>query len=181
MSWSRMRPLVAGTLGVCLGGLAVLFAQEQASAQLSYQRGQNVSPAFEGWEANEDGSVWTFKLNPNGKFSDGTPVTAQDFIYAWNRIASTKTKNTSTGEPDPSVLSYHLAAIAGTDEPAQRIDGPALAVQLKVQPGPCQRSRVPHVGDHLPDVDLVAGLQLRGRRADRFPVRPHGGGLGPRP
>lgn len=27
-----------------------------ADAQLSYQRGQNVSPAFEGWEANDDGS-----------------------------------------------------------------------------------------------------------------------------
>ena len=37
-------------------GLAVLVAGQEAHAQLSYQHGQNVSPAFEGWEANEDGS-----------------------------------------------------------------------------------------------------------------------------
>ena len=52
--------------------------------------------AAESWEPNEDATVWTFKLNPGGKFADGTPVTAKDFIYAWNRIANTKTKNTST-------------------------------------------------------------------------------------
>ncbi|MDZ4170405.1 MAG: ABC transporter substrate-binding protein [Coriobacteriia bacterium] len=72
--------------------------------------------AAESWESNADATVWTFKLNPNGMFSDGTPVTANDFVYGWSRIASTQTKNTSTGEPDPSVLSYHLAAIEGLDD-----------------------------------------------------------------
>ncbi len=72
--------------------------------------------AADSWEPSENGKVWTFKLNPAGKFADGTPVMAKDFIYAWNRIASTKTKNTSTGEPDPSVLSYHIAVIEGTDD-----------------------------------------------------------------
>ena len=36
--------------------LAVLVTCQQVNAQLSYQTGQNASPAFEGWEANEDGS-----------------------------------------------------------------------------------------------------------------------------
>ncbi len=36
--------------------LAVLVTCQQVNAQLSYQTGQNVSPAYEGWEANEDGS-----------------------------------------------------------------------------------------------------------------------------
>ncbi len=35
---------------------AVLVACQQANAQLSYQQGQNVSPAYEGWEENDDGS-----------------------------------------------------------------------------------------------------------------------------
>lgn len=72
--------------------------------------------AAESWESNADGSVWTFKLNPNGKFSDGTPVTAADFVYAWNRIANPNTVNTATGKPDPSVISYHLGFIKGFDE-----------------------------------------------------------------
>jgi oligopeptide transport system substrate-binding protein len=75
-----------------------------------------VPAAAESWEATQGGRVWTFHLNKNDYFADGTPVHAQDFIYAWNRIASTKTKNTSTNQSDPSLLSFHLAPIVGTDE-----------------------------------------------------------------
>ena len=39
-----------------LVALAVLVTCQEANAQLSYQVGQNVSPAYEGWERNEDGS-----------------------------------------------------------------------------------------------------------------------------
>lgn len=74
----------------------------------------NVVPAAaDSWEPNADGSVWTFKLNKNGKFADGTPVTANDFIYAWNRIANPKTKNTLTKEVDASIIAYHLAPVKG--------------------------------------------------------------------
>src|SRR5262245_36940667 len=41
--------------GLC--ALAILLVGQWMSAQsLSYSRGQNVSPAFEGWEENADGS-----------------------------------------------------------------------------------------------------------------------------
>ena len=36
--------------------VAAFLSGRSASAQLTYQRGQNVSPAFEGWEENADGS-----------------------------------------------------------------------------------------------------------------------------
>ncbi len=68
------------------------------------------------WEPNADATVWTFKLNPKGTFSDGTPVTAKDFVYAWNRIANPNTINTSTGKADPSIIGYHLGFIKGYDE-----------------------------------------------------------------
>ncbi|NTU71854.1 MAG: peptide ABC transporter substrate-binding protein [Coriobacteriia bacterium] len=78
---------------------------------------ENVIPAAaESWTPNADGSVWTFVLNKNGKFADGTPVKASDFIYSWNRIANPKTKNTLTKEVDPSVISYHLMPVKGFDE-----------------------------------------------------------------
>ncbi len=32
-----------------------------------------------------DGRTYTFHLRPNMHFSDGTPLTAQDFAYSWNR------------------------------------------------------------------------------------------------
>lgn len=68
------------------------------------------------WSSNEDATVWTFKLQPNGKYADGAPVKAQDFVYAWNRIANPKTKNTLTGKADPSIVSYHLGYVKGFDE-----------------------------------------------------------------
>ncbi len=74
-----------------------------------------VPAAAESWEPNSDATVWTFKLNPDGKFSDGTPVTANDFVYAWNRMANPNTINTATGKPDPSVVSYHLGFVKGFD------------------------------------------------------------------
>ena len=72
--------------------------------------------AADSWEPNADATVWTFKLNKNGKYSDGTPVTANDFIYAWNRIVSPKTVNTLTKKADPSVISYHLSFVQGYDD-----------------------------------------------------------------
>jgi oligopeptide transport system substrate-binding protein len=40
------------------------------------------------WEASADATVWTFHLRPEAKFSDGTPVTAQDFKASWERLLS---------------------------------------------------------------------------------------------
>jgi oligopeptide transport system substrate-binding protein len=40
------------------------------------------------WEISEDGLVYTFHLRPDGRWSDGSPVTAGDFIYAFRRILS---------------------------------------------------------------------------------------------
>jgi oligopeptide transport system substrate-binding protein len=74
-----------------------------------------IPAAAEKWEANADATVWTFHLNKNDKFADGTPVTAKDFIYAWNRIANPKTLNTATKQVDPSQISYHLAPVQGFD------------------------------------------------------------------
>lgn len=37
-------------------GLAILLVSHEAKAQSSFQEGQSVSPAFEGWIANDDGS-----------------------------------------------------------------------------------------------------------------------------
>ena len=46
--------------------------------------------AAERWETSEDGLVWTFYLRDH-LWSDGQPVTAHDFIYAWRRILDPKT------------------------------------------------------------------------------------------
>ncbi|MFB0920806.1 MAG: peptide ABC transporter substrate-binding protein [Oscillospiraceae bacterium] len=41
---------------------------------------------------NSDGTVtYTFKLRPDAKWSDGTAVTANDFVYSWQRLATPAT------------------------------------------------------------------------------------------
>jgi oligopeptide transport system substrate-binding protein len=42
------------------------------------------------WKVSSDGKVYTFSLKPGITFSDGTPVTAQSYIYTWTRALSPK-------------------------------------------------------------------------------------------
>ena len=35
--------------------------------------------------SNTDGSVWTFTIRKDSKWSDGTPCTAKDFEWSWKR------------------------------------------------------------------------------------------------
>ncbi len=42
------------------------------------------------WQSN-DNRVWTFTLRDNARWSDGTPVTAEDFVYSWRRLVDPKT------------------------------------------------------------------------------------------
>jgi oligopeptide transport system substrate-binding protein len=44
----------------------------------------------ERWEVSPDGLTWTFHLR-GARWSDGAPVTAQDFVFAWRRLLDPKT------------------------------------------------------------------------------------------
>ena len=41
-----------------------------------------------GFSVNDDNTVYTFTLRENAKWSNGDPITANDFVYAWQRAAS---------------------------------------------------------------------------------------------
>lgn len=41
------------------------------------------------WETK--GTVWTFHLRPEAKWSNGDPVTADDFVFSWRRLTDPKT------------------------------------------------------------------------------------------
>jgi oligopeptide transport system substrate-binding protein len=53
--------------------------------------GKIVPGAAESWTVSEDGVTYTFKLRENAKWSDGTPVTAQDFDFSFKRVEDPKT------------------------------------------------------------------------------------------
>ncbi len=54
---------------------------------LTFDADLNPAPGWaESWESNEDASVWTFHIRQNNTgWSDGTPVTAHDYVYSWGR------------------------------------------------------------------------------------------------
>lgn len=60
----------------------------------------------EKWD-NKDFKVWTFHLRKDAKWSDGSPVTAQDFVYSWQRLS-----DPNTASPYASYLQYgHIVNI----------------------------------------------------------------------
>ena len=40
------------------------------------------------WDVNADGTVWTFHLRKDAKWTDGAPLNANDFVYSWRRAVS---------------------------------------------------------------------------------------------
>lgn len=73
------------------------------------------------WQSN-DNRTWTFTLRDNARWSDGSPVTAQDFVYSWQRLVDPK--NTS-----PFAW---FAALAGINNAQAIIDGKMPADKLGV-------------------------------------------------
>lgn len=55
------------------------------------QNGAIAPGAAETWECSEDGLTWTFHLRDGLKWSDGTAMTASDFVYSWQRVATPET------------------------------------------------------------------------------------------
>ena len=53
--------------------------------------GKIVPGAAESWTVSDDGTVYTFKLRENAKWSDGSPVTADDFVFSFTRVEDPKT------------------------------------------------------------------------------------------
>lgn len=47
--------------------------------------------AAESWTVSPDGKTYTFKLRADGKWSDGSPVTADDYVFSWRRLVDPAT------------------------------------------------------------------------------------------
>ncbi len=76
--------------------------------------GNPVNAIAESYEVSEDGCTYTFKLRQDAKWSNGTAVTAADFVFAWQRAV------------DPEVASeysYMLSDIGQIVNAAEIISG----------------------------------------------------------
>ncbi|MBK0040029.1 MULTISPECIES: peptide ABC transporter substrate-binding protein [Leuconostoc] len=53
--------------------------------------GKPIAGLAKSWTTSKDGLTWTFHLRKNLKWSNGTKLTAKDFVYAWRRTVNPKT------------------------------------------------------------------------------------------
>ena len=86
------------------------------------ENGQLVPGQAESWETSEDGLTWTFQLRDGLKWSDGSDLTANDFVYSWKRVC------------DPMVAAPYaetvLSMVEGYDK---AIEGDLDALQVAAQ------------------------------------------------
>jgi len=54
------------------------------------QNGKLIPGLAESWSRSEDGMTYTFKLRQGLRWSDGVPITAEDFVYSWRRVVDPK-------------------------------------------------------------------------------------------
>jgi peptide/nickel transport system substrate-binding protein len=57
------------------------------------------------WESTPDGLTWTYHLKAGTKFSDGTPLTAKDVVYSFDRVRNGKYEQTNYGNYVASITS----------------------------------------------------------------------------
>lgn len=83
------------------------------------------------WDVSEDGLTWTFHLR-NANWSDGKPVTADDFEYAWKRAANPATAAEYAYQMEYIENAYEI--ILGEKDPdelgVKAIDSKTLEVRL---------------------------------------------------
>ncbi|MGB8509318.1 MAG: peptide ABC transporter substrate-binding protein [Pyrinomonadaceae bacterium] len=67
----------------------------------------------EKWEANEDSSVFVFHLRRDARWSDGNPITAQDFVYSIRRGLAPATASRSAS------FAYYIKSAQGYNSGGQ--------------------------------------------------------------
>lgn len=95
--------------------------------------GNPIPGMAESTEVSEDGKTYTFKLR-DAKWSDGTPVKANDFVFAWRRLADPATASEYSYMLDVAGIK-NASEIAKGEKPKEElgitaIDDKTLKVEL---------------------------------------------------
>ncbi|MDY0926692.1 ABC transporter substrate-binding protein [Enterobacter sp. CFBP8995] len=80
--------------------------------------GQLVPGVAKQWKS-EEGRIWTFTLRDDARWSNGQPVTAQDFVYSWQRLADPKTASPYASYLQAAHVANVDAILSGKAAPAE--------------------------------------------------------------
>lgn len=89
--------------------------------------------AAESWEISEDQLTYTFKLRDNATWTNGQPVTAHDFEYAWKRVLNPETisQYASIMYMIDGAEAYNSGEGTAEDVKVKAVDDNTLEVTLK--------------------------------------------------
>ncbi len=85
------------------------------------EKGELIPGVATKWRSS-DNRTWTFTLRDNARWSDGSPVTAEDFVYSWQRLVN----------PENTSPFAWFAALAGITNAQAIVDGKMPADKLGV-------------------------------------------------
>ena len=96
--------------------------------------GKIIPGAAATWETSEDGLVWTFRLQPDGRWSDGQPVSADDFVQAFRRLLDPQTASSLAYfmYPLKNAEAINRGKLPPTELGARAIDEKTLEISLEL-------------------------------------------------
>lgn len=106
----------------------------------------------ESWSSSEDGLTWTFKIRET-KWSDGTPVTAEDAAWTFNKVMTDDAAKTANG---PAAENFESVTANGQE----------LVIKLKEPQASMLENPIPIVPKHIWEkVDNIADFS-----GDEYPA-----------
>ncbi len=107
--------------------------------------GSIVGGAAETWDISDDGLVYTFHLRDGLKWSDGSDLTAEDFVYSLQRVLT------------PATTAQYVSMVTGYVKNAQEFyDGTATADELGVKAVDAQTLEITLIQPTSFFIDLVS-------------------------
>lgn len=114
------------------------FSTENTFVLMNYQplmsfntKMEPIPGAAESFSVSADGLTYTFKIRPNSKYYDGSPLTAKNFEFAWKRLADPNVAGEYQNLPCDIIKGYAAYAVTNcpdangktmTTEEAQKLD-----------------------------------------------------------
>jgi len=88
IAWGAEPPSLDPGLATDTTSSNVLLNIMDPIVRLDPKTNEAVPSLAESWDVSEDGKMVTYHLRQDGKWTNGDPVTASDFVYSWKRTLS---------------------------------------------------------------------------------------------
>jgi peptide/nickel transport system substrate-binding protein len=146
--WSPMRG----------GGVPYRWNSAWWASPMYFDQAGEIHPyVFVSWNPNADNTEWTFMVNPDAKFSDGSKITAADVKGSWEVAAQPTTKSARVDQVLANVVGFAEVAGGAIDLPGVTAPDEATVVVKLVNPDPIFFMRL---ANHI--VPITKASQSRG-------------------